>query len=68
MSRRSQAFATGPQKFSWQLSSFEDGDGRVRVMCESRNYPGIKGIGEDEQHAIRAAQVAIATAAEKAGI
>jgi len=37
-------------------------------MCESRNYPGIKGIGEDEQHAIRAAQVAIATAAEKAGI
>ena len=64
MSRKSQAFAEGTQKFSWKMESFADESGRVRVKCVCRNHPSIIGIGDDEQTAMRAAQKAITIAAE----
>jgi hypothetical protein len=66
MSRRSQMFAEGVQKFSWQLSTFRDSDGRERHKATCLNYPQIVGIGDSEQAALSKGKEAITVAAEKA--
>lgn len=64
MSRKSQAFAEGVQKFSWALEKLPEGG----YQCTCRNHPAIVGTGETEQAAMRAATVAIRDAAEKADL
>ncbi len=68
MSRRSMAFAHGVQKFSWDIHQFEDASGRQRYKAQSKNYPDIFGLGDDEQQALRAAQQAVTKASETAAL
>lgn len=52
MSRRSQAFAEGVQKFSWRVERVTDG----RYKAESESHPGIVAFGDTEQQAMTAAK------------
>jgi hypothetical protein len=61
MSRKSQAFAQGQVIHSWRLEKLDDGTFEV----SSKTHPSIKGRGEDEQTAIRAAKKALEVAVEK---
>ena len=62
MSRRSQAFAEGVQKFSWNIS--QQPDGTYKATCI--NFPHITGTGPSEQFALVKGQEAIDTASRKA--
>ena len=62
MSRRSQAFAEGVQKFSWEINKLPDGNYRATCI----NFPHIKGEGPSEQFALVKGQEAIDTASRKA--
>lgn len=66
MSRRSHAFATGQPAFSWRVSAIErtpEGKG-TRFLCECKNHPAIRGFGDSEEAAIRAASAAMRTAVD----
>lgn len=62
MSRRSQVFAEGIQKFSWQIA--KQPDGTYHATC--LNFPHIVGKGPSEQFALVKGQEAVDTAARKA--
>ena len=62
MSRRSQAFAEGVQKFSWEINKLPDGNYRATCI----NFPHIVGTGPSEQFALVKGQEAIDTASRKA--
>lgn len=62
MSRRSQMFAEGVQKFSWALKKATDGTYEAHCL----NYPTIVGKGDDEQRALIDGRTKITEAAEKA--
>ena len=69
MSRRSQAFASGQPVFSWRIEKvFDQPAGRERYKATCRNHPTITGWGDDEQRALLAAQEAMTTAVETAGV
>lgn len=67
MSRRSQAFSQGQPAFSWKVQRIEqDAFGKpTRFMCECRNHPQVKGFGDTEEQAIRAASKAMEHAVEQ---
>lgn len=60
MSRRSQAFAEGTQKFTWSVARQDDGT----YLATCMNHPAIMGRGPTEQFAMTAATKAITEAAE----
>ena len=62
MSRRSQAFAEGVQKFTWNIEELTNGN--YRATCV--NYPHIQGEGPTEQFALTKGKEAIDTASRKA--
>lgn len=62
MSRRSQAFAEGVQKFSWDIA--QQPDGTYKATCI--NFPHIVGTGPSEQFALVKGQELIDTASRKA--
>ena len=64
MSRRSQQFAEGIQKFSWVIA--KQPDGSFKATCQ--NFPHISGSGPSEQFALIKGQEAIDTAARKADL
>lgn len=70
MSRRSQAFAAGTQKFSWRVEEIRERDaaapGRFKATCKTS--PDIFAFGETEQGALGAAQRKLDTAIETAAI
>ena len=66
MSRKSQSFAQGQSKFTWEINKVDTEEGRFKATCI--NYPQVVGFGDSEGEAMRNANSAMETAVDKAEI